>query len=159
MKILFFGKNLKFLRHKIEAKQSEMLNRIGFKRTTWNGYEHQKSFPKFEDLLKIADYFDISLDELVFEDLQKARFGQKSHEEKKQKKGKVWGKVEGKVYPQKQQNISIAAEEREEYYAGSKIEQKLYNYITFLEGRVKELEVDVSQLQQTLEGFRATKNV
>lgn len=74
MNITNFGKNLKYLRDKKGLKQSEMLDLIGFKQTTWNGYENQKSFPKFEDLVKISKYFDISETDLIHKNIEKEGF-------------------------------------------------------------------------------------
>jgi transcriptional regulator with XRE-family HTH domain len=70
MKKIWFAENLKFLREKKGLKQSEMIDNVGFKQTTWNGYETGKSFPKFEDLLKISEYFDISESDLIHIDLK-----------------------------------------------------------------------------------------
>jgi len=70
MKKLFFGENLKFLREKKGLKQSEMIDFVGVKQTTWNGYEKGNSFPKFEDLIKISKYFDISETDLIHNDLE-----------------------------------------------------------------------------------------
>lgn len=69
MKFLFFGKNLKYLRKQKGLNQTEMPNSIGFKASTWSGYELEKSFPKFEDFLKICEYFDISETDLLHKDL------------------------------------------------------------------------------------------
>lgn len=66
---MFFGKNLQYLRKLKGLNQGEMLDIIGIKRTTWGGYENGTSFPKFDDLLKIAEYFDISETDLIRKDL------------------------------------------------------------------------------------------
>ena len=71
---MYFGKNIKYLRLKKGLKQSEMIDFVGFKQTTWNGYETQKSFPKFEDLVKISKYFDISETDLIHKDLENEGF-------------------------------------------------------------------------------------
>ncbi|MFC4262436.1 helix-turn-helix domain-containing protein [Ferruginibacter yonginensis] len=84
---IFFGKNLKYLRKKKGLTQSEILNGIGFKRTTWNMYENQKSFPKFEDLIKISKYFDVSLSQLVEFDLLEGGDLQKNNFAKNSRKG------------------------------------------------------------------------
>jgi len=70
MKKIFFGKNLRFLRKSKGFNQDEMPDIIGFKRTTWSGYETEKSFPKFEDLIKISEYFGISEGDLINLDLE-----------------------------------------------------------------------------------------
>ncbi len=69
--MLFFGKNLEFLREKEGLKQTEMIDFIGIVRTTWNNYENQKSFPKLEEFVRIAQKFSISETDLLHTDLSK----------------------------------------------------------------------------------------
>ena len=64
-----FGKNIQFLTKVKGMNQGNMLDAIGFKRTTWNAYANEKSFPKFEDLVKIAEYFGINETDLIHTDL------------------------------------------------------------------------------------------
>ncbi len=66
-----FGDNLKLLRERKSLKQGSMEKELGVKQTTWNNYEKGKSYPKFEDLVKISKYFDIKLDDLIEENLEK----------------------------------------------------------------------------------------
>ncbi len=70
--MLYFNQNIVFLRKKRKLKQYELADRIGFNRTTWNGYEVGKSFPKFEDLVKISEFFNIPEGDLIHTDLSKA---------------------------------------------------------------------------------------
>lgn len=69
--MLFFGKNLEYLREKEGLKQLEMPNFIGIERTTWNGYEKQKSFPKLEEFIRICLKFSISETDMLHTDLSK----------------------------------------------------------------------------------------
>jgi transcriptional regulator with XRE-family HTH domain len=46
-----------------------MLDHIGFPRTTWSSYENNVSQPDIDGLLKIARFFNISVSELLEEDL------------------------------------------------------------------------------------------
>ncbi len=62
----FFSSNLKFLREKKGLKQSEIPD---FKRSQWANYESGTSFPKFFDLISIANFFDITETELIHTDL------------------------------------------------------------------------------------------
>ncbi|MDH7462509.1 helix-turn-helix transcriptional regulator [Chitinophagaceae bacterium 26-R-25] len=55
----------------MNLKQYEIAELAGFQRTTWNGYENEKSQPSFDDLIKISEFFDISLDDLIFKNLSK----------------------------------------------------------------------------------------
>lgn len=97
MKILYFGKNLKYLREKLGKAQGEMSAAIGFQRTTWNGYEKGDSYPKLEDFIKIAEYFDISETELLHTDFSKGKVIENKKPAEKSEKGKVKGKPKGKV--------------------------------------------------------------
>lgn len=68
----YFGKNLKYLREQKGLNQSQMVDYIGIKQSTWGGYETGKSFPNLKDFLKIAEVFGISETELLHKDLCKA---------------------------------------------------------------------------------------
>lgn len=60
-----FAKNLKFLREKKGHTQTAMQDVLGFSRTTWNNYETGTSYPSFRDLLRIAHYFGVAIDDIV----------------------------------------------------------------------------------------------
>lgn len=85
MKKIFFASNLALLRKKVGVKSSEMLENIGFKRTTWSGYENGKSFPKLEDFLKIVEFFDIGADDILFSDLSNVHLNYNQSASKKAK--------------------------------------------------------------------------
>lgn len=74
-----FAKNLRILREQKGLKQSDMQSEIGFPQSTWNNYERGKSKPAFDDLIKIAQYFDIAESDIIHTDfsypdlLQKAK--------------------------------------------------------------------------------------
>ncbi len=53
-----------------------MLDRVGITRTTWSSYENEVSQPDIEGILKIADFFNISVEELLTTDIQKERVGE-----------------------------------------------------------------------------------
>ena len=65
----YFGKNLRALRMSNDLTQSDIEPLLGFKQTTWNNYELNKSFPKFEDLVRISKYFGISESDLIHANL------------------------------------------------------------------------------------------
>ena len=75
--MLPFATNIKLLRESRGLKQSGMLNALGFKRTTWNGYESDKSTPNIDDLIKIAKFFDLSESDLLHTDLSNTHLNQK----------------------------------------------------------------------------------
>lgn len=69
--MIFFGKNLQFLRSKKGLTIKEIADNLEFTRSQWNNYESNLSYPKFLDLVKIAKYFDISENLLIHNDLSK----------------------------------------------------------------------------------------
>lgn len=64
-----FARNIKFLRKRKGCTQEEIANALNFKRPTFSGYENEISEPGITDLLKIADFYKISLDTLLKVDL------------------------------------------------------------------------------------------
>ena len=57
--------NIKTLRKKNRMTQEQMAKKLYLKRQTLSNYEIGKRVPDIYELVKIADLFDISLDELV----------------------------------------------------------------------------------------------
>lgn len=66
MKEMKFGSQLRELRKKRGLSQIEAANKLGLKQNTFSHYENGKSFPDMATLIKIAEYFKVSLDELVY---------------------------------------------------------------------------------------------
>jgi transcriptional regulator with XRE-family HTH domain len=60
-----FGINLKKLRENNNLSQKELAKIFGISRSAIAAYEAQKREPKFELLIRMADYFDVSLDYLL----------------------------------------------------------------------------------------------
>lgn len=58
------GKKLKELRLMNGLTQDELSKKIGISRVNYTRYENGKVRPDYETLIKIADYFDVSLDEI-----------------------------------------------------------------------------------------------
>lgn len=56
---------LKELRNKTGITQKEMAKVLNVAHTTYNGYELGKISPDVKMLIKLADYFNVSIDELV----------------------------------------------------------------------------------------------
>lgn len=67
---MFFSTNLKFLRERKGVSQTDLARTLELSRTTLIGYEKgvQPPFPK---LIRMAEYFKISLDALIRYDLRK----------------------------------------------------------------------------------------
>lgn len=60
-----FGMMLKKLRTEKEISQADMAKILGLSRSTIGMYEQGKREPDFETLERIADYFNINLDDLT----------------------------------------------------------------------------------------------
>ncbi|MBR1746880.1 MAG: helix-turn-helix transcriptional regulator [Clostridia bacterium] len=58
------GKKLKELRKGHSLTQEELSSALNISRVNYTRYETNASRPDYETLVKIADYYDISLDEL-----------------------------------------------------------------------------------------------
>ncbi|MEN6453255.1 MAG: helix-turn-helix transcriptional regulator [Prolixibacteraceae bacterium] len=65
----YFSGNIRFLRNKRGLSQAEMMDSLGFPRTTWSSYENGVSQPGIDGILRIASFFGISVTELLEEDL------------------------------------------------------------------------------------------
>ena len=61
----FFGKNIKKIRIAKKLTQTEFAEIFGLKRTTLGAYEEGRAEAKIDTLIKIADYFKLSLDQLL----------------------------------------------------------------------------------------------
>jgi transcriptional regulator with XRE-family HTH domain len=67
----FFSQNLQFLRKSLEGKvsQEKMADELMIKKSTLGSYESGRAEPRYLDLVKLSAYFDVSIDELLKEDL------------------------------------------------------------------------------------------
>ena len=61
-------KNLIKLREESKKTQREIATNLKLNFTTYNNYETNKAEPKLDTLIKIADYYKVSLDYLVGRD-------------------------------------------------------------------------------------------
>ncbi|MCY1722272.1 LexA family transcriptional regulator [Prolixibacteraceae bacterium Z1-6] len=61
---MYFAENLKFLRKRRQKSQMELASELELTRTTLSGYEKNVQ-PPFRTLIKISEYFNISLDALI----------------------------------------------------------------------------------------------
>lgn len=64
--------NIKSLRKKHQYTQEQFAEKLGIKRSLLGAYEEARAKPRVEILLKAADVFGISVDDLVGKDLQQA---------------------------------------------------------------------------------------
>jgi transcriptional regulator with XRE-family HTH domain len=66
---LTIGKNLKFLRKKKGLTQQELADKLGIRRSSIGAYEECRATPKYETLENISEFFQVSIDLLVKEDI------------------------------------------------------------------------------------------
>lgn len=60
-----FSNRLKYYRKKMGFTQEELANKLGMKRSTYAKYETGENEPNYTTLEKIADFFDITTDDLL----------------------------------------------------------------------------------------------
>lgn len=78
------GLNLRFLRKQRDLTQDEMPAQLGVSRATWSNYENDVTEPGIEMLLRISDFFDVSIDNLLRVNLQDVHLSGKTGDAKKQ---------------------------------------------------------------------------
>ena len=69
----FFSQNLRFLLSNMSEKtsQEKLAELINIKKPTLGSYESGRAEPKYADLIEIAEFFKVEVDELLKEDLSK----------------------------------------------------------------------------------------
>ena len=67
---MFLETNLVLLRKRRKRTQEEVAFALGLKRSTLNGYEHGVGQPNVERLMALAEYYRVSMDDLVRTDLR-----------------------------------------------------------------------------------------
>jgi transcriptional regulator with XRE-family HTH domain len=71
-----FSKNLRFLRKKGSYNQEEISLLFNKKPNTIGNWENQKSEPSLAELMKLGEYFKVSVQELLYSDLEAQSFQQ-----------------------------------------------------------------------------------
>ncbi len=74
---MYFATNIKYLRLKHGYTQRELGKMIDLTQGKIASYEGGKGTPRFENLIKLKEIFEVTLDELVFQDLIKYPPGSK----------------------------------------------------------------------------------
>ena len=59
---MLFSERLKTLRKEKKLTQKELAEQIGIKQNSYSDWETGKSEPSFENLIKLADLLEVSLD-------------------------------------------------------------------------------------------------
>lgn len=57
--------NIKAYRNKLDISQAELASKIGIPKTTLSNYELNRCDPSIDTLIKLADFFNVTIDELV----------------------------------------------------------------------------------------------
>ncbi len=65
----YIGKNIRKIRISKKMTQTEFAELFDLKRTAVGSYEEGRAEPKIETLIKIADYFNLSLDSLLRQEI------------------------------------------------------------------------------------------
>jgi DNA-binding XRE family transcriptional regulator len=68
-KEVYIYQNISYLRRQKKISQEALGSVVGKSKETINGYEKGRSDPPFKILLSIASFFNITLDDLVYNDL------------------------------------------------------------------------------------------
>lgn len=66
---IFFQTNLKFLIQKRKIKRALLSNEVNIPIKSIDAYENRSVNPKFDSLIKLADFFNVSIDDLIRKDL------------------------------------------------------------------------------------------
>src|SRR5690606_26915938 len=64
-----FGPNIKLLRQRRGRSQEEVSIGLDIKRSSYSGYENGSAEPPFDLLVRISEYYKLSIDKLLKEDL------------------------------------------------------------------------------------------
>ena len=67
------GNNIRKLRKKHGMSQKDLAAQLNIRRQTVSAYEREVSIPDIYTLIRVADIFDISLDELAGRDAEKKK--------------------------------------------------------------------------------------
>lgn len=114
---MFFSQNLRYLRESKRLTQKQIGDYIGVGANSISHYENSVSQPSYDKLIKLADLFSISIEDLLIMDLQNIEF------ETKKGKAKQSDSVHLNVPPivhlnQKTAGFSTANDNQAKYLAG-----------------------------------------
>ena len=95
----YLAKNLKFLIRKFDTSQSQLALYVNKRQQSISNWINGISDPEVSDLILIHQFFGISVDGLIFQDLENGKIVTDEHIADFKRNGKVSGKVSGKVLP------------------------------------------------------------
>jgi transcriptional regulator with XRE-family HTH domain len=84
----FLAQNLKIIRKRVEPKltQERVAEVLGVSASTYGAYEEGRAEPRLDSLVKLAELFEVSLEDLLLKDFSVAEVGGNVH---KQSEGRV----------------------------------------------------------------------
>ena len=68
---MYLGLNIKHLRRSKKISQADLADQLGVGRNMVSAYENETSSPRLEGFLKMAELFEVDLDDFVYKDLSK----------------------------------------------------------------------------------------
>jgi transcriptional regulator with XRE-family HTH domain len=95
----YLAKNLTYCRRRFDITQTQLALQLKRGQTTIAGWEKNVSEPNIEGLQKISEFFGISIDHLINNDLEKGNLITESHVKEFQKKGNLIGKPISNLKP------------------------------------------------------------
>lgn len=95
----YFSSNLKYLLKRFYTTQAELASYIGKSQNSISNWINEISTPDVGDLIKINQFFGISIDALIFIDLKNGKIITNEHVEEFKRVGKHSGEHLGKVKP------------------------------------------------------------
>ena len=117
--IMYFTKNLKFLRKRRNRTQDEMAHALDMKRSTLSGYENGVAEPGINALTMISKYFGMAVDTLIKIDLSTLSESQLSELERGKDVYLTGGKLRvlaTTVTPENDENIELVPEKAKAGY-------------------------------------------
>ncbi|MGQ0738253.1 MAG: helix-turn-helix domain-containing protein [Bacteroidota bacterium] len=94
----YLAKNLTFLIKRFDTTQSELALYVGVSQNSISNWINEISHPNAPALLRLYQFFGISLDALLMSDLKNGKVITDAHVEDFKRNGKVTGNVIGKVH-------------------------------------------------------------
>lgn len=93
----YFGTNIKLLRSKHNRTQEDIALQVSKGRTAVANWEKELAEPSISDIIALANYFDISIDDLLITDLSKGNLNNNDITAEKPQKGNPKGNPSGNL--------------------------------------------------------------
>lgn len=147
MKNNFFPSNLRYLRKRKNKTQDELSEDIGKKRGIVSYYERGESEPPLGILLKFCEFFNVSLSQLISEDLTQENNLNLTHSDNLIQKKQVLSE-ESDTYHSLNNTLKELLSAKDALIKSKESEiETLKEFTTSLKIRIKELEERLKNLQ------------